>query len=74
MKVVDGIITPFNEATFLNLYSNYDNPYATKIINGIIYKIAYGLPIDNKLTYILYKGSHFVGTYNSFEEAKEFVP
>lgn len=74
MKIVDGIITHFNEATFLNLLCNYDNPCAEKTVNGVVYRIAYGLAIDKKRTYILYKDDKFVGAYSSIEEAKEFTP
>ena len=74
MKIQDVIITPFNEATFLNKMWNYDNPIAEKTINGKVYRIADGFIIDKKKSYILYKGGKLVGTYTSVEEAKEFVP
>ncbi len=73
MKVTAVKITPYNEATFLNRIHNFDNPLATRMINGNLFRIAHGLPIDKKHTYILYKNDKFVGTYSSVEEAKEFV-
>lgn len=73
MKIVDGIITPFNEATFRSKMFNYDNPFAEKTIRGIVYRIAEGFIIDKKKSYLLYKDDKLVGTYTSVEEAKEFA-
>ena len=57
---------------------NYDNPYASKNINGIDVRIADGLIRKNKdgkkyKTYLLYADGKIVGEFNSVADAKSVV-
>jgi len=56
---------------------NYDNPYATKNINGVDLRIATGLlegePGSRKKTYLLYADGKIVGKFYKIDDIKKVI-
>ena len=70
---VDGtdFLKPNNDIR-RNLF-NYDEPIASKTVNGVDVRIAEGLIRDKKKTYLLYADGKIVGEFASVEGAKKVV-
>jgi len=56
---------------------NYDNPYATKNINGVDLRIATGLlegePGNRRTTYLLYADGKIVGKFYKIDDIKKVI-
>jgi hypothetical protein len=52
---------------------NYDEPIASKTINGVDLRIAEGLTRDKKKTYLLYADGGIIGEFDSVADAKSAV-
>jgi hypothetical protein len=52
---------------------NYDEPIASKTINGVDLRIAEGLTRDKKKTYLLYADGGIIGEFDSVADAKAAV-
>ena len=54
---------------------NYDTPIASRIIDGIDYRITQGFIdlIAKKSSVILYKDGYIIGVFDVVDEAKDFV-
>lgn len=74
---INGVSTskmfgPDNNDIRTNVF-NFDNPLATKKINGIVFKIVGGLIREKRKTYLLYMGDKIIAEVYSIDDAKKVV-